>query len=300
MINFKKIEITDKKWIDPLIMASDLSGCHQNFTNLLIWAKVHHTRVAQIDNYLVVKTGAEFNNQGYFYPAGSGDIKPVLEKMKADAKADNHPFILNGVSPENIKVLDKLYPGKFKYEEIRGNFDYVYLLDKMVSLSGKKLSAKRNHNNSFKKNHSWSFELITEENLDECWQMNEEWCKEAGCHEDPDLKKEACASRQSFKYFVELELEGGLLRSNGKIIAYTMGERLNSDTYVIHIEKAFRGIQGAYSMINREFAAIVQERYPDIVYINREEDMDEEGLRKAKMSYYPDKMEEKYIAKFQG
>ncbi|NLL69744.1 MAG: DUF2156 domain-containing protein [Epulopiscium sp.] len=300
MINFKTIEIEDKKWIDPLLVASDLSGCHQNFGNLFAWSKVHKTRVAKINDYLVVKGGTEINKQGYFYPAGSGTIQPVIEEMIQDAADCGHDFILNGISPENMEALDILFPGQFSYEEVRDAFDYVYLLDKMVSLSGKKLHRKRNHINQFKKNHQWSFEPITLENLQECWEMNEAWCKEMGCSDDNGLKQENCATRQYFKYFSQLKMEGGLLRSGGQVIAYTMGEILNSDTYVIHLEKAFRDIQGAYPMINREFAAWIKDRYPHIVYVNREEDVGDEGLRKAKQSYYPDKMEEKYTATYQG
>jgi hypothetical protein len=110
------------------------------------------------------------------------------------------------------------------------------------------------------------------------------------------LAQEYCATQQYFKHFNELKIDGGLLRLDGKVIAFTMGEVLNSDTYVTHLEKAFKEIQGAYPMINREFAEFIQNKYPHLVYINREEDVDDEGLRKAKLSYYPYKMEIKLRA----
>ncbi|HHV64219.1 MAG TPA: DUF2156 domain-containing protein [Peptococcaceae bacterium] len=296
MINFKKIEIKDKSWMQPLITAGNLPGCHQNFTNIFAWGEVYDYHVARVGDRLVVKGYLENVGYYYLYPTGSGDIKPVIEAMLQDAADNGHDFRLFGLTPDNIAVLDSLFPGRFTYQAIRDSFDYVYLLDKLVTLSGNKLHAKRNHINKFKQNNSWSFELISKDNLDECWEMNIEWCKEHDCNDDDLLKKEKCAVRRCFDNYFELGLEGGLLRLDGKVIAFTMGDKLNSDTYDIHIEKAFGKIQGAYQMINREFAAYIQETHPEIVYVNREEDMGYEGLRKAKLSYQPVRLEEKYAA----
>lgn len=297
MINFKHVEIEDKEWIENLLKAADLRACHQNFTNIFAWEKVYNYQVAQVNDYLVLK-GLIKEGPYYFYPAGVGDVQPVLEKMKKDAEINNHEFVLLGISPENMKTLKELYPENFEYQEMRASFDYLYLIEKMASLKGRKMQAKRNHINRFMANNEWSFELITPDNLADCWEMNLEWCRRNDCTDDEDLKAEACAVERNFKYFSELGSEGGLIRVDGKVIAYTMGERLNSDTYVIHVEKAFSEIQGAYQIINREFIRWVNETYPELVYVNREEDMGYEGLRKAKLSYYPELMEEKYKARY--
>lgn len=298
MINFKKVELMDEMWMKPLLVTANLSGCHQNFANIFAWSETYRYQVAQVNDYLVVKSGHEVNEPVYFYPAGSGNIKVVLEAMKQDSADCGHEFILAGLSPENMAELRKLYPDKFEYKELRDAFDYVYLLDKLISLSGNKLHSKRNHINRFKENNNWSFEPITLENLAECWEMNKVWCKANRYEEDEQLIEELCAVRRCFNNFVPLGLEGGLLRLEGKIIAFTMGDKLNSDTFDTHIEKAFGEIQGAYQMINREFAILIKEKHPELIYVNREEDMGYEGLRKAKLSYHPVKMEEKYWAKF--
>lgn len=293
MINFKKVELKDKQWIEPLIVAGDPRGSHVNFVNLFIWLEIFKYQVAQVDNYLIVKAN-KAGEPCYFYPAGWGEITPVLETLKKDAHASKHPFVLVGLSPEEKQIVKGIYPGKFTFEAMRDSFDYVYLLEKMVSLSGKKLHAKRNHNNYFKANNNWSFEIISAENFEECKEMNSKWCEMYGTYDNGELDEECCAVKRAFKYYDELPLEGAILRVDNRVIAYTMGEQLNSDTYVIHIEKAFGEIRGAYQMINREFAEWVQNNYPQLVYINREEDMGFAGLRKAKRSYYPEKMEEKY------
>lgn len=297
MIDFKKIEMRDKEWVKPLLKAADLSGCHQNFTNLFSWSGTYHYQVAQVDDYLVIK-GRLGETYYYFYPAGTSDVQPVLEAMKKDAQENGHEFIVLGISPENMATLKELYPEHFEYEEMRDSFDYVYLAEKLATLAGRKLQAKRNHINRFEANNTWAFELLTLENLAECWEMNLEWCRRNDCKDDEQLRAEYCAVKRDFDYFTDLELEGGLLRADGKIVAFTMGERLNSDTYVVHVEKAFGEIQGAYQIINREFVRWIRETYPDMVYVNREEDMGYEGLRKAKLSYHPDKMEEKFLARY--
>lgn len=297
MINFKKVELEDKRWMDPLLTAANFSGCHHNFTNIFAWAENYQHQIAQVNDFLVLK-GANEGVQYYFYPAGRGELKSVLEMMRQDAADCGHDFVLAGVSPEQISVINNLYPGQFAYEEMRDSFDYVYLLEKLASLAGRKYQAKRNHINRFLGNNVWSFELISPQNLDECWEMNKEWCRIHECNENDLLVQEKCAVKRCFDHYDTLGLEGGLLRSGGRVIAFTMGEILNSDTYVIHIEKAFGEIHGAYQMINREFAVWIKNRHPEMIYVNREEDMGLAGLRKAKLSYHPDKMEEKYLARF--
>lgn len=297
IISFKKVELKDAVWMKPLIEKADPEGSHVNFANLFLWQDIFKYGVAQVEKYLIVKA-KKGEEPCYFYPQGDGDLKIVIELMKEDAAKAGHPFSLVGLSPKNIEELNSLYPGQFVCEPMRDAFDYVYLLEKMVTLSGKKLHAKRNHINRFKEDNNWEFELITKENFSEVREMNAIWCQIYGIDQNGDLNDECCAVTRALNYYEELGLEGGLIRSDGRVIAYTMGEILNSNTYVIHIEKAFGEIRGAYQMINREFAAWVQQQYPHLIYMNREEDMGFEGLRKAKLSYYPVKMTEKHWASY--
>lgn len=295
MLNLRKIELGDKEWIIPILKGAIISGCHENFGNLFAWRDINDTKVAKVNDYLVASQTIGDIKDIYLYPMGKGHVKPVIEEIMKSV--DSKKLIFAGLSYEEVKELNGLYPGKFIYKESRNDFDYIYLMEKLVTLKGKKLHRKRNHINAFKRNNSlWSFETITDENKAECIEMNEKWCIESGCKDDKSLLDENCATKYFFKYFDELELEGGLIRVEDKVVAYTIGEVLSSDTYLIHIEKAFKDVQGAYPMINQQFAAWVQEKYSHLKYINREEDMGLEGLRKAKLSYYPDKMADKYRA----
>lgn len=293
MIDFKEVQIEDKRWADPIIRKANLRGSHYNFSTIFTWAKINNYRIAEVHGFLVVKLFEE-NQAGYYFPVGEGDIKAVLDLMIQDAADNGHQFRLYALSPEDHKVTEELYPGRFTFEYERDYYDYVYELDKLVTLSGKKLHTKRNHINKFKRTYSnWQFEILSDRNMEDCIKMNEQWCKENGCAENGELQDDYCATRRYFKYYKDLGVDGALIRAEGKVVAFTIGEILNSDTYVIHVEKALRDVEGGYSMINREFAEYVKGKYPFIVLMNREEDMGDEGLRKAKESYYPDRMEEK-------
>lgn len=293
MIEFKRIELSDKIWIDPLLRASGFRGSEYTFTNNYNYRKIYNIEVAQMDGFYLLRAGKTPSENSYFYPSGSGDVKPVIEALAADAAARGSVFHMTGVPKEGVAVLDTLFPGRFVSEETRDNFDYLYESESLITLAGKKLHSKRNFINRFEAEHAgaWSYEPITAENLDECWAMNVAWCAEAGCGEDPSLMEEACAVRNCFNNFAAEGLVGGALRVDGKLVAYTMGCPLSADTFITHIEKAFSSVTGAYPMINRSFAA---HACADYQYINREDDVGDEGLRKAKLSYRPAILLEKY------
>lgn len=295
MINFKEITLEDKQWIAPLLKASDYEGCHQNFGNLFTWAKINKTYVAKHKDYLVVKVQMGNEAPKYFFPAGSGDIKPVIEDIMKEAMTYDSQTVFIGISPSNIEVLDSLFPNRFEYKEIRGDFDYVYLIENMSNLSGRKFHSMKNHVNAFMKNNEWTFELINKDNIAECKEMSHKWIGNQE-EDNQSLDDEFNATKRYLKYFFELELDGALLRVEGKVVAFTIGEVLNSDTYVVHLEKAFKEVRGSYPMMNRQFATWVMNNYPHIKYINREEDIDDEGLRKAKLSYNPYQLNEKFHA----
>ena len=183
----------------------------------------------------------------------------------------------------------------------RDGYDYLYEVERLAELGGKKLHAKRNHINRFVENNpTWAYEEITPATLPECLEMDKEWYRRSlqreGDAEERDLGDEGIALRTAMEHYEELGLEGGLIRVYGEVVAFTIGDRLSADTYDVHFEKAYGELQGAYAMINREFARWVRARHPEIRYLNREDDMGVEGLRKAKQSYYPDLMVEKHTA----
>lgn len=279
--------------MEELLGYSDYNSCEYSFTDLFNWGHVHQTEVARMNDYGVIRSG--FKEFSYLYPFGRGDVRPVIEEMVADARKNNVNFTVSLILEPMKQELQTIFPGRFTFTEERDYFDYIYERESLVELKGKKLSAKRNHLNAFKMlNPDWSFERITRENIDECWQMNQLWNEQNDLSLGSGLLKEQAALRSAFDHFFEEELVGGLIRTNGRIVAYSIGHPLNSDTFVVHFEKAFADVRGAYQIINQQFALNCCEGYR---YINREDDTGLEGLRKAKLSYLPQILLKKYDAK---
>ena len=300
MIEFHKPQLTDKPWVDELLRRADHRGCEYNFTNLFVWSDAYDQRIARVGDFLVTRLCGSLGCS-YIYPAGTGDIAPVLAALEQDAAERGAPLHLVCLTQPQVRELDSLFPGRFTFEADRDGFDYLYDIDRLADLGGKKLHAKRNHINRFVENNpSWVYEDITAESLPECLEMDKEWYRRSmvreGLAEERDLGDEGRALRLAMEHYHDLGLEGGLIRVYGEVVAFTMGDLLSSDTYDVHFEKAYGELQGAYAMINREFARRVRQRHPQVRYLNREDDMGVEGLRKAKESYYPDLMVEKYSA----
>lgn len=293
MLEFRKIEISDKIWVDELLQYSDFRGAEYNFTNLFIWEPVFGSRIGRYKDFLILRSG-EGENTRYLFPAGRGDYRDVLNALRDDAKSRGCRLAIMAIPKEMLPLLSEIYGSGVEFTPARDSFDYIYESEKLITLSGKKLQPKRNHLQRFKELPGWSYEEITESNLQECVNFTEEWCIESGgCDGDKSLASELCAVGKALTHFSDLKLKGGLLRLDGKVVAYSMGEKLNSDTFVVHIEKAKVSLRGCYQMINREFA---EREARAFTYINREDDAGDEGLRRAKTSYYPVFMQEKFFA----
>lgn len=292
MINFKAIEIGDKTWITQKMNEDDRRGCEFSFANNLIWSTIYKVEVAEAAGCCIIKFDAD-GTDCYAFPIGAGDKVKAVEAILEHAKKDGAKLQLESILIEDKKLLEEHFPGRFTIEEDRDGFDYIYTVEKLTKLSGKKLHGKRNHIARFKDNEGWTYEPMTEANKQECYDMNLKWCDRQACKWNTDMSDEQCALHKAIEHYTELGLEGGVLRINGEIVAFTIGERLNSDTFVVHFEKAFPDVQGAYPMINQQF---VEHNCQDYAYVNREDDTGAEGLRKAKLSYYPDILLEKYTA----
>ena len=300
MIHFQLPRLSDKPWVDDLLRQANYRGCEYNFTNLYAWSPAYDQRIARVDGFLVTHLCGSLGCS-YIYPAGQGDVAPVIRAMERDAAERDKPFRMVCLTPRQVEEMEALFPGEFHFEADRDGFDYLYDIDRLADLTGKKLHAKRNHINRFMENNpSWTYEEITPETLPACLEMDKEWYRRSmvreGLAEERDLGDEGRALRLAMEHYHELGLEGGLIRVYGEVVAFTMGDMLCADTFDVHFEKAYGELQGAYAMINREFARQVRVRHPEIKYLNREDDMGVEGLRKAKGSYYPDLMVEKYFA----
>lgn len=283
--------LDDRVWIREVLDGVPFMNCEYGFGNMFLWAEVFDTKVARFKDFLLMRSGT-----AYLFPIGKGDVAEVINYLADYANAHGEALKFVNVTKSVRELLEKYFPDRFDFIENRAFADYIYSVEDLMNLSGKKYHKKRNHLSNFKKKYNWSFEKITLSNLHECYEMYEVWMKNKGAEDDENYD-EYSAVKRAFDNFSELDFVGGAIRVDGKIEAFTMGEALTDETFCTHIEKANTDIIGSYAAINNEFAINCLSSYK---YVNREEDMGIEGLRKAKLSYYPAILLEKDIAILRG
>ena len=291
MIDFKPVQPEDKeRYLHYLLNGSDRS-CEYSFVNLYLWGRQNATI---IHDHMVLFS--QFNRQSvYPYPIGDGEKKPVLDAIIADAKERGIPCRITSLSAEAKDTLETLYPGMFRFHCDRDGYDYVYDINDLADLPGKKYQKKRNHCNRFRTDYpNYHVEPLNDDNLSKVQEMLSAWYADKEQENpDNDFLMEQVALNKAFTHYNELELDGLVLFNGEKVLGFTMGSRLSHDTYDIHFEKAWGDVNGAYAIINYEFARYLREKHPDIRFLDREDDMGIEGLRIAKERYFPHHMVEK-------
>lgn len=293
MITFKDVTIRDKDTITQYTMNSCRRNCDLSFSNLCSWRFLYNTQFAIVDGFLIFKFWAA-GELAYMMPVGERDLKKVLEALIEDARREGGPFCMLGVCSCMREDLEAIMPGQFTFTADRDYADYIYLRSDLATLKGKKFQSKRNHINKFRNTYpDYEYLPITPERISECLELEAKWCKANDCEQQEGTGNERRALIYALEHFEELGLTGGLLRAGGEIVAFTFGMPINKETFGVSVEKADTNVDGAYAMINYEFANHIPEQY---IYMNREEDLGIEGLRKAKLSYQPVTILEKYMA----
>ena len=299
MLDFHIPTLDDKPWIDDIFDGTEYFGCFCSFATLWLWKERYFTEVARLGDCLLIRGADDRNNVYYMYPMGKRyDIREAVTVLRDDAAKNGVRMMIYCAEKWQCDELIHAFPGEFAFDEQRGDFDYIYRSQNLIDLGGKKFHAKRNHISKFIRScPDWQYEDICASNAGECIEfasaLLEKTAPDRNAEEMFELRMENSAISDALRNFDTLGLTGGLLRVGGRIIALTIGEPLNSRVFVTHFEKADTDYDGAYAMINNQFA---KNRLTSYEYINREEDMDDEGLRKAKLSYYPDILLEKFCA----
>lgn len=292
MIDFQRFDLSQKEKYDQYLQNCGERGCEYSFANLNLWGR---QRVAFVEGFLVLFSQFE-RRSVYPFPIGKGDVKPVLDAIIADARERGIICRLTGLTAADCMTLDELYPGQFRLHPDRNGCDYIYDINDLADLKGRKFQKKRNHLNKFRENHpNCKAVPITPDNRASAEEMVATWYTQHEGNDDYHLEKQAI--KRAFSNMDALGLEGLALEEDGKIIAMTMGSRLSETTFDIHFEKALEEVDGAYPAINQAFAAYLREKYPDLLYLDREDDMGLPGLRKAKLSYNPHHLVTKFWAR---
>ena len=294
MIGFHRLTLAQKDAYQEILFSSEPRGCEYSFANLYLWGQ---QRVAFVHG--CVAFFSHFDGRSvYPYPIGSGDRRRVLEEILADAKERGIPCRIVSMTDSDARELEAWFPDTFHFRSDRNSFDYLYAIDDLADLKGKKFQKKRNHYNRFCASHP-DHEILPLDccNLDKARRLVDEWFySHLRANPERNYLLENLALARAFQHYEAIGFEGCILMVEGQPAAVTMATRLSADTFDIHFEKAREDIDGAYAAVNCEFARYLRRKYPEVRFLNREDDMGIEGLRKAKLSYQPHHLLEKHWA----
>lgn len=298
MMNFQKLTTAEKSKYDALLFADAQRGCEYSFANMYLWGR----QLACFTQGNVALFSHFHGKSVYPYPLGPGDKRELILRLLDDSRKRGIPFRMTGLLKEDVEQLQSWFPGDFFIRLDRDSFDYVYDINDLADLKGRKFQKKRNHVNRFKAEHpDYRVEPLTRCNLGQVQNMVNDWYQ-TRMRQNPEgnYLLENLALAKAFRQFEALDMKTLVLFDGDEVLAVTMGSRLNAETFDIHFEKAREDVEGAYPTINQEFARYLREKYPEVKYLNREDDLGIEGLRKAKLSYNPHHMVEKYWVCYQG
>lgn len=305
MIDFKPLTTAQRPLVQSYTLSGERQNCDLSFANLISWRFLYGTEWAVVDDFLCFRFYSG-RHLAYMMPLPKphllddgrmgvlpqDECKPsVLKQLRDDAIAMGHPFLMLGVCNYMTDIIEEELPGIFQVNPNRDFADYVYTREKLFTLSGKKLQSKRNHANRFRKQYQYEYRELTPDMIPECLRLEHQW--RAGQEEPSESQEHELRSMtRAFRFWDELDLRGGSIWVEGRLVAFTFGCPINNSTFDVCVEKADTSYDGAFAIINQEFVQHLPEQY---FYVNREEDMGDEGLRFAKLSYKPDILLEKNV-----
>lgn len=295
MLEFHIISENDMERIKKALTYSKFRGCEYCFANNFAWRRLADSRITFFEDfYIVCAFDTESGYPEFTYPSGKGDICKVIKEMQAFSEKNNSPLIINSVSEENLGFFKDYYGNSAEITSDEGDFDYIYSREALAELKGKKYHGKRNHIKRFKEMYDYEYREIKESDFDDIYVFSSKLYNDKNGVDVESEIAEQFAINAFLENYERFGLKGGILFADGKMAAYTIGEPITDDTFGVHIEKADTSFHGAYAVINNCFANSIDENYK---YLNREEDLGIEGLRKAKRSYKPEFLLKKFTVK---
>ncbi len=290
---FKEFSLEEKPLLEEAFIKFPPVVSEFTFTNLFIWRHAYQIKISRLKDFICLLSDQEALSF-FFPPIGEGDriecFRSLLQHLEK-----------SGISPKIARVPESAiaqidWDGTGMRADLdRDQSDYIYLTEDLIKLQGRKYHRKRNHIKQFKEKYSYEYVSLTPEWISECLRLETEWCDLRHCEAVPGLANESVAIKETLTHYDQLKMKGGAILIDGKLEAFTLGEPLNPETVVIHIEKANPAFEGLYPLINQAF---LEKEWSEYLYVNREQDLGEEGLRKAKESYFPNRMIHKYTITF--
>lgn len=280
---FSELEIGDAALFNRVFKDNPPIISEFTFTNLYSWRRAYGLRVSLFDGLIILCSESE-GRKRFFNPIGRGNVKAAIEKILKDSGG-----IFFRLSEETMALFAK--DNRFTITPDRDNQDYLYNVPELINLPGKKYDGKRNLIKKFKSSHACEYITLNAENAASCLDFEEAWCSFKNCDKVEGLSQEKRAIKDMVENFSLFGLIAGAILMNGVIRAVAIAQKLNPDTIVLHILKADPNISGLYQTILQEFVSRLGDGFR---YLNMEQDLGIEGLRKAKLSYHPCSMINKY------
>ena len=295
MLIFSEPQLKDCAWISKCVKESGYMGSDASFANIYLLKSKYNTKVSFYKDFLIRYYEGYRSRHGYTFPLGHGKTDKALEAIRQDALENNRKLEFCFVTEEQKEVLDSVYGNILEYKKDDGDSDYIYGQQELAELSGRAYHKKKNHLSKFKRTYNnIRYSEIGAGNIEDAVIIEDNWYKEHIKDEDASINMEYSAIKEALLHFDDLALTGGILYVNDVPAAMTIASYINDDTVDIHFEKCIGeyAAAGGYAAINQMHA----EALKNVMYINREEDINIPGLRKAKESYHPKIMLKKYSA----
>jgi uncharacterized protein len=289
--DFKPLGLEDRGIFRRLLWDYQPETSELTFTNLFIWKDYYNFAWSLERDCLLIISDSPDGSSWALPPIGPASRVAICEKLLAWLRE------IKGIKVPRIEradarlVAELAQASGFLIEPVRDHFDYVYRTEDLIQLLGNKYHAQRNHIHQFMRSYTFSYESLQERHLTACLDLVASWCALKRCAEDLSLKGEWEAVRASLSNFQALNLQGGVILIDDQVAAFTLGELLNKETAVVHIEKANPMVQGLSAVVNQEFC---RHSWSQVPFINREQDLGVPGLRMAKMSYRHHRLVEKF------
>jgi len=284
-INFEPLQLKHK----DIYNAFPIYGPNSKFSFAqgFMWQESYKTRICVRDDYLLFTACPK--DETFFVAPILRDQESIVPAINEMIELSNGDLCIHYACPEIITAINKYFPDKFEFELNRDDSEYVYIVQDLINLAGKKYHQKKNHVNTFCRNHSYEFAAYTDEYLDACLSLQQKWLETS---DNGDIA-ESEAIKKALLHYNELNIQAGVILQDGNVTAFSIGERIGNDV-VILIEKASPEYNGLFQVINRD---TLSHLFPDCKYVNRCEDLGIEGLRKAKLSYRPCFLIDKYTCR---
>lgn len=290
---FKSLTIDDKQIFMKYLSQYKFVTCEYSFANLILWRKGCDIKYTIYMDSLIIKKRDFEGNYYFMQPLGyiKENLKYIIDKLRDYKIENNLKYLFKDIEKPFLNDFKEVYGDKIIITEDIDNFDYIYDSEKLISLSGKKLHGKKNHYNYFIRNYSYEVKDSSEPEVkDDCIEASKVWLEEKGTI-DENLNYESLGIEEIINNMDELNLKVMAVYVDDRLAAFTIGESISEEMSIVHVEKGLSDIKGVYAFINKTFA---EQYLSDAKYINREQDLGIEGLRKAKKAYNPVRLEEKY------